>query len=323
MPITEAELVEEVYKGDIDAFNKLISRYTNAVYGVAYSKLGDFHIAQDIAQEVFVKAYKKLSYLKQPDKVGSWLYSVTTRECIDWLRSNKQEFCELEDSIGVTQQETAEEKLLKKEVSENVWKALNSLSEGNRLVTILYHIDDYKIKDIANFLGVSIDAVESRLRRSRKLLKKELLGMVDESLNKNKLGEEFKQKVFQDERMPESLFRNVCMGQTEFDNADMSNVKFHNINMTGVKFDDINMDNSTFYNVNMYEIDIGKAWIGGAYIHDVIMEKGKSNKFENCELNGTLFKNCSLSNVDITDCNITGLKINGVLIEELLEKNKR
>ncbi|WP_313641843.1 RNA polymerase sigma factor [Paenibacillus sp.] len=85
MICTDAELVNKVCNGDMDAFSVLISKYSNAVYGVAYGKLGDFHIAQDIAQEVFVKTYRKLPNLKEPEKLASWLYAVTTRECIKHL----------------------------------------------------------------------------------------------------------------------------------------------------------------------------------------------------------------------------------------------
>lgn len=67
MVCTDAELVNRVCKGDIDAFSEIISKYANAVYGVAYGKLGDFHTAQDIAQEVFVKTFRKLSSLKEPE----------------------------------------------------------------------------------------------------------------------------------------------------------------------------------------------------------------------------------------------------------------
>lgn len=327
---TDAELVDKVCKGEIDAFSELISKYANAVYGAAYSKLGDFHTAQDIAQEVFVKTFRKLSSIKEPEKLGSWLYAVTTRECMDWFRSNKKESAyESMEQIDVPQLETTEDKLLKKELCSEIWNALNTLSEGNRIVTILYYIDDYKIREISDFLGISIEAVESRLRRSRTLLKKEMLNTVNENLNQNKLNDEFKKKIFQDERMPESQFRRVAMGESDFDDIDMHKTRFFNINLEGSGFDNINMSKTIFHDINMHlakfvevglwEIEVYKCALGGAYFHDITMDLGKSNRFENCELNGTSFLNCNLSNVDIKDCDISGLTINGVSIEALLE----
>jgi RNA polymerase sigma factor (sigma-70 family) len=332
LSVTDAELVKRACKGDNEAFSDLIGKYANAVYGAAYGKLGDFHRAQDIAQEVFVKAFKKLSSIKDPDKLGSWLYAVTNRECLDWLRSSKNESVydpAHHENIPLREMhETAEDTWLRKELRNEVWQALSNLTEANRTVTILYYIDDYKIREISDFLGLSVEAVESRLRRSRTLLKKEMLSMVNENLSQNKLNEEFKKKVFQDERMPETQFRRVAMGESDFDDIDMYKTKFVNINLEGASFDNINMSKTVFHDINMHQakfievglwdIEIGNCAMGGAYFHDIGL-KGKSNTFENCELTGTSFTNCNLSNVEIKDCDISGLKINGISIQDLLE----
>lgn len=77
MELTDRELVAMACKGDADAFGELVKRYASAVYGVAYHKIGDFHLAHDIAQEAFIRAYLALTDLKDPARVGSWLYSIT------------------------------------------------------------------------------------------------------------------------------------------------------------------------------------------------------------------------------------------------------
>ncbi|MBD3921704.1 sigma-70 family RNA polymerase sigma factor [Paenibacillus sp. PR3] len=326
MTSSDSELLARVRNGDIEAFSELIEKYANAVYGVAYSKLGDYHTAQDVAQEVFVKTFRKLNHLQEAEKLGSWLYAVTARECIDWFRSNKR--YELAETIDAPLLETAEDALLRKEFRNEVWSALNTLSERNRIVTVLYYIDDYKAREIGDFLGISVDAVESRLRRSRTLLKKEMLSMVNENLNQNKLNEEFKKKVFQDERMSESQFRRVIMGESGFDDIDMSKANFNNINLESSKFDNINMSKAVFHDINMHlakfdevglwEIEVSNCEMGGAHFHDITLQ-GKANTFERCDLSGTVFLNCNLSNVDIRDCEIAGLTINGVSIDVLLE----
>lgn len=325
-----SDLVVRMRNGDIRAFSELIGEYANLVYGIAYSKLGDFHIAQDIAQEVFIKLFRKIDQLKEPEKVSSWLYAVTTRECIDWFRSNKYEAAyELTEKMDAPQLETTEDRLLKKEFHDEVWNALNTLSEGNRIVTILYYIDDYKMKEIGEFLGISVEAVESRLRRSRTLLKKEMLSMVNENLNQNKLNDDFKKKVFQDERMSETQFRRIAMGESDFDDIDMYKTNFYNINLENSKFNNINMSKTVFHDINMHqvkfddvglwEIEVCNSEMGGAHFRDITLQEGKVNTFERCDLNGTSFLNCNLSNVDIKDCNISGLKINGISIDVLLK----
>jgi RNA polymerase sigma factor (sigma-70 family) len=330
---TDAELVNKVCIGDMDAFSALISKYSNAVYGVAYGKLGDFHIAQDIAQEVFVKTYRKLPNLKEPEKLASWLYAVTTRECMDWFRSNKKKTTyELMEQMEVSELESTEDKLLRKELQQDVWKALNTLSEANRIVTILFYIDNYKVREIADFLDLSIEAVESRLRRSRTILKREMLSTVNNNLSENKLQDEFKKRVFQDERMPETNFRRVAMGESEFDDIDMPKTNFSNVNMAGTKFDNINMSSTSFNDINMHlvkfnevglwEIEVSNSELGEAYFHDIHLY-GKGNKFERCQLNGTSFVECDLSNVEIKDCNLSGITVNGISLEALLESHNR
>jgi RNA polymerase sigma-70 factor (ECF subfamily) len=326
---TDAELVNKVCHGDMDAFSVLISKYSNAVYGVAYGKLGDFHIAQDIAQEVFVKTFRKLPGLKEPEKLSSWLYAVTTRECMDWFRSNKKKTVyELMEQMEVSELESTEDKLLRKELQQDVWKALNTLSEANRIVTILFYIDNYKVREIADFLDLSIEAVESRLRRSRTILKREMLSTVNNNLSENKLQDEFKKRVFQDERMPETNFRRVAMGQSEFDDIDMHKTNFSNVNMESTTFDNINMSSTAFNDiimhsvkfneVGLWEIEVSNSELGEAYFHDIHLY-GKGNKFERCQLNGTSFVDCDLSNVDIKDCNLSGVTVNGISLEALLE----
>jgi predicted DNA-binding protein YlxM (UPF0122 family) len=81
------------------------------------------------------------------------------------------------------------------EVRQNVLKALGSLSEKNRLVVMLYYLDGLSQRDISDFLGISVTAVETRLYRARNQLKEEMMNMVERVFNDNKLGEEFSSKV--------------------------------------------------------------------------------------------------------------------------------
>jgi len=84
-----AEEVEVAQNGDMEAFRRLVDRYSNAVYAVIYSKLGDFHLAQDLAQETFLKAFLHLPQLKEAEKFGGWLLTTAVRLTADWHRSLK------------------------------------------------------------------------------------------------------------------------------------------------------------------------------------------------------------------------------------------
>ncbi len=79
-------VIDKCLNGDAAAFGLLVDKYKAYIYALAYSKLGNFHDAEDITQEVFIKAYTKLRTLKRWDKVLAWLYSITSNLCKDFWR---------------------------------------------------------------------------------------------------------------------------------------------------------------------------------------------------------------------------------------------
>jgi uncharacterized protein YjbI with pentapeptide repeats len=111
--------------------------------------------------------------------------------------------------------------------------------------------------------------------------------------------------------LDDSKFREFCM----------NNASIEDVCATGVKITDANLSN----------LEIEDAQLGGAYIHNIGMPpeghpnydpaaKQRPLKFENCDLNGSTITDCNLSNVSITDCNLNGMRINGILVEDLLKK---
>ena len=82
----DVQLIQRVLNGDDAAFSALVSKYQRSVHALAWRKIGDFHIAEDITQEAFLKAYQRLSTLKEPQSFASWLYVITANQCKAWLR---------------------------------------------------------------------------------------------------------------------------------------------------------------------------------------------------------------------------------------------
>jgi len=74
-------LVNKCLAGDRDAFGVLVDKYKDAVYGLVYSKVRNFHDAEDIAQEVFISAYRDLRSLRQPHRFSSWIYAIAANCC--------------------------------------------------------------------------------------------------------------------------------------------------------------------------------------------------------------------------------------------------
>ncbi|MFD0619917.1 RNA polymerase sigma factor [Paenibacillus sp. GCM10027629] len=84
--LLETDLVRKSSYGDQEAFTKLVRQHSNVLYGVAYSQVNDFHIAQDITQEAFVKAWYKIDQLADTGRFGAWLIHITKNLCKDHYR---------------------------------------------------------------------------------------------------------------------------------------------------------------------------------------------------------------------------------------------
>ncbi len=106
--------------------------------------------------------------------------------------------------------------------------------------------------------------------------------------------------------------------------------KFTMVCMDGAFFDDISAKKIKIKNANLSDLEIEGAQLGGAYIHHIGMPpeghpmhnpdiKQRPLRFENCDLNGSTITNCNLSRITISDCNTSGMKINGILVDDLLK----
>ena len=85
----DAPLVRRILSGDNTAFTTLVEKYYRSVHALAWRKINDFHHAEEITQDTFLQAYKKLSTLRNPDQFAGWLYVIADRLCIGWLRKQK------------------------------------------------------------------------------------------------------------------------------------------------------------------------------------------------------------------------------------------
>lgn len=182
--------------GEVESFGELISKYQGAVQGQAYHLTGSFEDAEDIAQETFITAYLKLRQLRNPDKFVVWLRQITFN-CYRMRMRKRRESVPLdevqESSLGTVP--SPAEELERKEMRRIVHSALSQLTEKNRLVAILHYLDGASYKDIAHFLGVPVSTVEGRMHRAKKHLKRGLMKMVENTLNSERLPDDFTQKV--------------------------------------------------------------------------------------------------------------------------------
>lgn len=94
----DVELIQNSLTGDENAFAKLVRKYQKQVHALAWRKVGDFHIAEEITQDTFLRVYKKLATLKDPRRFAGWLYRIAARQCHAWLRKKRIQTQALEDT---------------------------------------------------------------------------------------------------------------------------------------------------------------------------------------------------------------------------------
>lgn len=182
MKVEENDLIAHAKQGDINAFEQLILRNEKNVYNIAYRMMHDVEDAKDIAQEVFLKAYKNLNYFDGRSVFSTWIYRITVNTCIDELRKRKEKYTVSIDDEGqqtklpqASPEEMPEERLVQKEAGREILVAMEQLSEEHRTILTLRDLRGFSYEEISDIIEVSMGTVKSRLARARKQLKQEFL----------------------------------------------------------------------------------------------------------------------------------------------------
>jgi len=189
MRTNDGYIIHKCLNGKPEVFGFLVDKYRESVFAFAYSELRNFHDAEDITQEVFIKAYRKLKTLRQYDSFHAWLYSITSHLCKDLIRSRQNrpdcEFIEDQPSEALipSSMDSYREDMAIRTINE----ALDSLPQMYSQTLTLYYLGGMSIKEIAIFLGTSINAIKHRLSRARAQLKGEVLGMMSETFDQQRL----------------------------------------------------------------------------------------------------------------------------------------
>jgi len=180
-------LIEKAQDKDLDAFGRIVKRFQDMAVGYAYSILGDFHLAEDVAQEAFIEAYQCLPKLNNPDAFSSWFRKIVFRQCTRVIRSNHVETVPLEKAYKISSGENdPTDEISAQEQKDNVLSAIQSLTEDQRVVTTLFYINGYTQDEISNFLEIPVTTVKKRLQYSRKRLKERMIRMVKDTLYENR-----------------------------------------------------------------------------------------------------------------------------------------
>jgi RNA polymerase sigma-70 factor, ECF subfamily len=171
------KLIRSIQAGDHQAFELLVRRYQRQVANLIYMTMGNRDDVDDIAQEVFIRVYRSLPKFKFDASFFSWVYRITYNLCIDEIRKKKiRRVLSLdyltEDTLEKNRQNKdnaiASDSLLKEERQSVVQSALQRLSPEHREVLVLREYQDFSYDEIAETLGLKLEAVKSRIFRARR-----------------------------------------------------------------------------------------------------------------------------------------------------------
>ena len=204
----DVQLIHAVLSGDDSAFDILVEKYQKSVHALAWRKIGDFHYAEEITQDTFLRAYQNLSTLKHPSHFLGWLSVIANRLCLNWLRKQKPEkqMQSLEDTPmeEIEKSDYAGYVLEQRETEatehrfEIVKKLLGKLPESERTAMVLYYLGEMTTKEIGKFLGVSVETIRTRLYRARKRLQEEEELLIQEVLGGVQISSSIRQNIMRE-----------------------------------------------------------------------------------------------------------------------------
>lgn len=181
---SEEELIQAAQKGNLEAYEMLISQYEKRIYALCLHLLKNSEEAYDAAQEVCIKLWKQLSSFKGQSKLSTWIYRMTTNQCLDIMRKNKRKGQEislfLDEALGEEEKLTDQTAIWhdisshmeEKELGEVLRQGIGELKEDYRVIIVLRDVEQRSYEEISDILDISLGTVKSRLSRARSTLKK-------------------------------------------------------------------------------------------------------------------------------------------------------
>jgi len=182
---SDVDLVIQAQKGDVHAFDELVERYHGRIYGLTYNMTSNREDAEDLTQEVFVKAYEALPRFKGKSSFYTWLYRIAVNKTINYRKKrNRKRALSLDqfdqeiktDEVyhDLTTKGSPLRNLSLSELQIKLNEALQSLSEKHRTVVVMHDMQGIPHEEIAKVVGASVGTVRSRLFYARRQMQTEL-----------------------------------------------------------------------------------------------------------------------------------------------------
>jgi RNA polymerase sigma-70 factor (ECF subfamily) len=187
--LPERSLISAARGGDARAFSELVRRYEQTVYRYAFKLCRDREKAEETFQDTFINVYRKLGSFDGRSRFSTWLYAIVTNSCL--MRHRRRKIRDIEDSLEALEtpetsedgtfaheiarwEETPADLVLDKELRAQIEKAIAKLPPDYRIVFTLRDMEGSSTEETARIVGISAEAVKSRLRRARAFLRDQL-----------------------------------------------------------------------------------------------------------------------------------------------------
>ena len=193
--LADEELWRLSLEGDREAFGRIVARYQALICSLAYSRCGSLQESEDLAQEVFVSAWKRLKELREPGKLRHWLCGIARNRIADVVRrevrrGGRAARLEVVEAPASTASDPAEAAVTREEET-LLWRALGGMPEIYREPLVLFYREQQSVAEVAAKLELTEEAVKQRLSRGRAMLREEMATVVESTLSRTKPGSAF------------------------------------------------------------------------------------------------------------------------------------
>ncbi len=189
--ISDVELCRACRIGQRDAFRQVVRRFQGLVTSITYNATGDIPISEDLAQDTFLQAWRKIGSIREPEKLAGWLCAIARNRVRDWLRRKRtdvdRQAVALVDAVPASLDEPGPgDRLEREDETALVWRAIESIPIDYREVLVLHYREQVEAAELSGVLGISESAVRQRLSRARAMVRREVADLVERGLRQTR-----------------------------------------------------------------------------------------------------------------------------------------
>ncbi len=172
---SDGDLVRAVKGGRREAYDELVRRHAAKISAVCRSRLGARGPVEDLVQESFLRGFRALVSLAEPEKFGSWLYGIATRACLDWLKAKERRTVSF-DPAGISDAGGKADAAEDPDRNTKLHEQIDALPESYREVVLLFYYRKQTYQEMSELLNLSPAAINARLTKARAMLRERMAG---------------------------------------------------------------------------------------------------------------------------------------------------